>query len=181
MKIGDSQSGSGSSWQRRFRLIAFCLYASCSLISQAVMSIGVALMMVGIIVGAGGPRGLWRQLRALLALPGARIFFWISMAFGLVICLSLLGTWLWPVTYNGKSAEVSLPVDIGKTWYFLAPFVTAAGLLSMSAAERRIVIKTWFITFVLVSLVGFVQFFVGWPRTQVIPTPPEYFHAVLFF
>jgi O-antigen ligase len=46
--------------------------------------------------------------------------------------------------------------------------------------KRITVLRAWLGTFVLLSAVGVVQHFTGWPRPQAIPGVPGRFHATLF-
>ncbi|MGK5082923.1 O-antigen ligase family protein [Bdellovibrionota bacterium FG-1] len=158
---------------------AFALYAASTLISMAVMSIGAAILFAALVWECGGPRGLWQA-----SVQTAR-GFWVRRfcgASGLLVAalaLSLLGAVFWPVGWGGHFVQPEW-WDLAKVWYFAWPILLVLGLRRLDEAERTTVLKTWIITFTVLSAIGIFQYFVGWPRSQPIPKNETHFHATLF-
>jgi O-antigen ligase len=166
--------------QQKTLVAALAIYAASTLVSMAVMSIGAAIAGVAILWAAGGPRGLWREIRASLGEPWIRRYGLVSLALILALGLSSFVGWLRPFGWDGQFTHFNAVEDVAKYWYFAWPLVLLAGLRLSGPEGRRAVLKAWLATFAAVSLIGVIQFYTGWPRPQPIPTSPEHYHATMF-
>jgi O-antigen ligase len=165
----------------RLLVPAFALYAVLSLISMAAMSIGAGLLLLCLLIDAGGPLELCRQLFSRVrAQTSVRRFAWLSGFFVIACLLSLIVAKIWPTSVAGKTSDVHLLKDSAKLWYFAWPFILWTGLLSCSPADRKSILRNWISAFVVLSVLGIAQYFTGWPRPRFIPTDPEHFHVTLF-
>ena len=81
--------------------------------------------------------------------------------------------------WGGRFVEPSF-ADLGKAWYFPWPLALAAGLHALGASGRAVVARSWLLTLGILAAIGIQQHFTGWPRGQVIPSSPQYWHATLF-
>jgi O-antigen ligase len=160
--------------------IGLSLYAACSLVSMAVMSIGIAFALMGLVIGYGGPRRLGDALKNAWNERPFRIYFYLATVLALACFASLVGAKLFPLGYGGHFVEVSFGKDMAKAWYLFWPLPLAVGLLGLGPSHRGWVLRVWLGAFLVLSLIGISQFFTGWPRPQVIPTLEHRFHATLF-
>lgn len=165
----------------RSRLItwAFAIYAIATLTSMAAMSIGTALLLAAMLIGAGGPRPYWKKLRESASLPEAKTYLWISAALALAILASLVSALVQPMGYGGQFVQVAIGSEPWKLWYLIWPVLLLAGLSLLNEGQRYSVIRAWLLAFLAFSVVGVIQYFTGWPRPQQIPGMPR-FHATMF-
>ena len=47
-------------------------------------------------------------------------------------------------------------------------------------ADRLFVTRAWLVSLFVLSVIGILQYFLGWPRPQVIPGNEPYYHATVF-
>lgn len=160
-------------------IVALALYAAASLISMAVMSIGAALAGVAILVAAGGPKGMGRELKSIWSESLFRRYVWASLALVSACALSLLVAKIAPLGWNGHFVEPHLE-DLAKFWYFAWPLILLIGLRKLDESGRKCVLRSWIITLAVLSVVGVIQHFSGWPKPQFIPSSPNRYHATLF-
>ncbi len=160
---------------------AFALYGISTLTSMAGMSIGAGLLAIAIFLYAGGPAGLWKQLRAEDQSVVSRVYLGASAFFALVCVLSLVVAAYHPLEYGGRHSEVHVLRDSAKLWYLFWPFVLAAFLRVLPEEARWKALKAWVLAFAAISVIGVIQYFTGFPRAQAIPGNAPYYHAVLFF
>lgn len=155
--------------------IALCLYAVCSLVSMATMSIGA-----GIVALAWGihSRFSTRALRE-LAQGERRPFAKASSALAFAVCLSLLSAVLYPYVVAGKTARIDWGHSLGKLWYLFFPLLLSSALLSVTPPQRRVIFNFWIGTFFVLSIFGVFQFFLGFGAPP-IPAVEGRFHPVLF-
>ncbi len=161
-------------------LWGFCLYAVLSLGSMATMSIAATVLLVCLLAGHGGFLGLGRSLREELRQPKSRFVFFAGLALFNACALSLLVARFFPLSFNQKTPEIHFGADLAKAWYLFWPLFLTAGLRTVGDSGRAKIIKVWLVTFAIISVVGVVQFFTGWPREQAIPGLAGRFHATLF-
>ncbi|OFZ05074.1 MAG: hypothetical protein A2070_11310 [Bdellovibrionales bacterium GWC1_52_8] len=164
---------------------ALGFYAVCSLVSMAAMSISAFLVLVAVFyharVQAGSHgNGLWHELREACAQNSGKMFFRASLALAATLLLSLLAARVFPSLYEGHALRLQFWRTSSKLWYLFWPLLLWVGLKNLSTSNRRAVLQCWIWAFVLLSLIGIVQYFTGWPRPQVIPGNEPYFHTTLF-
>jgi hypothetical protein len=164
----------------RWLVVAFALYAASTLISMATMSIGAGVLGLALLIGLGGPRGVFRELRDLWQVPWIRAYVWASVALMGACLLSLIVAEFAPLGWGSRYVHALYGEGMAKTWYFAWPVLLAAGLRKLDEPGRRVVLKTWIVTFAVISIVGIIQHFTGWPRPQRIPGVETRFHATLF-
>lgn len=171
------KAGLGNGWLAG----AFCFYAFASLISMAVMSIGAGVLALSILVYIVRNRPVFVQtVGSLWQSPWVRRFFWVSLALALALLTSLVVARLNPLVYDGFAVQVSFGKDMAKAWYLAWPFILLFGLKQLDSSQRQKVIRTWLCVYGILSVIGIIQYFTGWPRSQFIPNHPGHFHAVLF-
>lgn len=98
----------------------------------------------------------------------------------LACILSLISARFFPLEYNGRSVPVNWFKDLSKMVYFILPVIWALGWAELTYPQRRTVIATWLTTFGILSILGVLQVFTGWPRAQPNPNLPGFYHAILF-
>jgi O-antigen ligase len=160
--------------------VAFALYAASTLISQAVMSVGAALLGVALLFALGGPAGLFRELRAGWSNHWVRRYTLLSLALLAACALSLIVAKFAPLGWNGHYVEPHFLSDMAKSWYFAWPLLLVAGLRRLSDSDRTTVLRSWLVTFAVVSAIGIAQHYTAWPRLQEIPDDRKHFHATMF-
>jgi O-antigen ligase len=156
------------------------IYALASLGTMATMSLGVAILMASLVFGNGGPKRFFSELVALLRLRWIRFYFIASCLLSLACLVSLVAVLISPLTFQGKTVSVHLIKDLGKLWYFFLPLFLAVGWRRLSLHCQNQVIRAWILGFGVISSVGVVQFFTGWPRASEIPYISGYYLTVLF-
>lgn len=171
---------------------AFALYAISILTSMAVMSIGAALLMaawVGTSIWGEIPgkkikskfkselksefKDEWNQ-------PHSRLYFCLSLFLAAACVFSLIVGFFFPLGYGGKFVEIHFLKDMGKIWYLLWPLILVIGLRRLDNNDRQWIFNVWIAAFGVLSAFGIIQYFIGWPKYQVIPTNVSRYHATLF-
>lgn len=154
---------------------AITVYAGASLLSMATMSIGAALVGVCLLAWSFGKSKKFFKSEVF-----AR-YRWVSALLGCACVASLLGLEFTPIRVEGFDlVRVEWSRDLSKLWYFAwAPALAFALSVLNEQLERR-VWRVWVGFFALVSVVGCIQFFSGWPRAQGIPDLEGRYHATLF-
>lgn len=163
--------------------MAFSLYLSLTLISMAAMSIGVATLAIGILLYR---RSFTRPLSMMvdeLTYPPIRNFFLISLFMIVTILLSLAVSYFSPIEINQQSIPLVLSDEFKKftkLWYLFLPIIVSATLRALGPKGRETSTRTWLYASVLVSVVGFIEHFTGWPRHRIIASSPKYWHTQAF-
>ena len=160
-------------------VIGFGIYSVSTLLSMAVMNIGVGVMII-CMVAAAGWKGFFSGVLEEFNRRANRHFLWVSLFLVMACAISLLGAILFPVYYNGQSAEIHFLDDMRKAWYFLLPVLIVSILRRLDRNEQGAILRAWFVAFGVLSVLGIIQYFIGWPRPQFIPTSPARFHVTLF-
>ncbi len=155
------------------------LYALLCLGSMATMSIGVGLLLGCIVFEEGGPRRLFIDLQQVMGSPQVRQYGWASLFLVLACGLSLGSAQGFPLSFVEKAPKVHWLKDFAKMGYFVLPVLWTVGWLRLSEEKRRNVFRVWLMTFGVLSVIGVIQFFTGWPRAQPNPLLPGYYHPVL--
>lgn len=166
----------------QFAAAALVVYAVTTLIGMAPMSFGAAFLGLALLAGPGGPQRVWKDLEAQTSEKWVRVYWIIALAVFLTCLLSLFGTVIAPVGYNGERLEVHWLEDAGKLWYLFWPPVLLLAIRRAGEAGRARALRAWIVTAAVLFVVGIVQYYTGWPRPQGIPAlpgPPR-FHATLF-
>lgn len=171
--------------RRKWLTTAFCCYAVSTLISMAVMSIGAGVLFLAILIYYGGPLAWLSKINQLLSERfWLRTYFRVSLGLAAACLLSLVSGRLYPLSYGGHFSEISILKDSLKLWYLFWPLLLLPALAELKNEQSSKVLYSWFGAFALLSCVGIIQYFTGWPRPQQIPgtgmgTPYRY-HATLF-
>jgi O-antigen ligase len=160
--------------------LALGIYAVSTLTSMALMSIGAAVALLGMLIAWRGPKGFVRALRGELGFSGGRLYALAALGLAAACVLSLIVARIDPLAYGGQFSRVHIVRDSFKLWYLFWPLPLAAGLRALRPALRDRVIRSWLIAFGVVSVIGIVQFWTGWPRPRAIPAGGGHYHAVLF-
>ncbi len=155
------------------------LYAVSTLVSMAVMSIGLGLLFLALAASGGLPAWL-RTLRAELTLPVSRAFAILALSLAFACLLSLAAAALWPLSFYGHAPDISFLKDSFKLWYLFWPLGLVALLRVLPIEGRRLALQAWLLAFIALSALGIGQHFTGWPRAQKIPGHEPFFHAILF-
>jgi len=162
-------------------VLGYSTYAVLSLGSMATMSLGIGVLVACLLVGLGGPKALaqaigddWRRNSVY------RGYFWLALALAGACAISLVAAAIWPLGYGGKQVVVHFGRDMAKAWYLFWPLLLYTGLSRVSEGERGRIVRAWLLAFGLLSVIGIVQHFTGWPRPQAVPNFPGRFHATLF-
>ncbi|MBS1962973.1 MAG: O-antigen ligase family protein [Bdellovibrionales bacterium] len=148
--------------------------------SQATMSLGIGVVLLGAFFGFGSPKRVWEAMRDSARMPETRRYLRATNFLTLACFLSLLFAWLAPVVLHGEKPEVRFVSDMWKAWYFYWPLMTVPCLLALSPPVRRRVYRVYLYTFGAMALMGIVQFFTGWPIAQGIPGLPGRYHVTGF-
>lgn len=155
------------------------LYAALTLTSMAGMSIGVGFALAGLLF-ALGPKRLWGELCREATGVHSRYYFLFSLGLTTTCAITLGVAAIFPLSYEGKHAEIHFFSKMLKAWYLFWPLLLVTGLRQLNANQRSWVLRSWFTLFVLMSLLGITQYFSGWPRPQGIPGLNARFHATAF-
>jgi O-antigen ligase len=162
---------------------AFVLYAICSLISMATMSIAAVTVVFAFFITTF-PSGFTQTLRSEIQKGwnhrSFRIYFYLSTLLFIAVSVSLMSGKYFPLRYSGLHSEVHFIKDITKTWYFFWPLILILGMRRLSEDDQQDVLKAWIFTFGTLSILGIFQYFTGWPRPQEIPGETHHYHATLF-
>jgi O-antigen ligase len=166
-----------------FGLLAF--YSVASLTSMAGMSVAATLVLLGMVSGLFLSRPFRNHFamsaRGVLSSRSFQIWFRLSLFLILALVSSLFASILFPYREVPTRDLPTIEKDLGKLLYFVFPFVWAVLLKMMKPVARSRVILIWVGATGILGLLAIVQFFTGFPRPQLIPTSPQFFHATLFF
>jgi O-antigen ligase len=152
--------------------LGLAIYAVCSLLSMATMSIGAAIL--------GGLFALSLKQRPDFSPTDLQKYLKACYAVTAACFLSLLYGKLNPLSFDGRIPTIHLFFDSMKLWYFFWPVLIFFALKRINDEEKILVLKCWLITFTILSALGILQHFIGWPRPQEIPGDPGRYHATLF-
>ncbi len=166
--------------RRSLLTLALGLYLVSSLVSMAVMSVGVALLVIAALIAAGGPLEFFRKLRDEASSRWGRLYLRAALALTTACAVSLLAAMALPLAYGGRGVEVRFFPDMAKAWYLFWPLAFAAIAREVPEASRTAALRSWLLAFCALSVLGVAQHFWGWPRPQRIPGNEERFHATLF-
>lgn len=153
-------------------VIALSFYAVLCLGSMATMSLGAGFLI------ASTP-----CIRKFAWIPTVREkpYLFISLVLMAICALSLVWSAIHPIEIGGHRPNVHWFKDLLKLWYFGIPIIVWAALRSIPSPQAFRVLRIWLVAFGVLSVVGIIQFYTGWPRMQVIPeTNPIRYHATLF-
>ncbi len=154
---------------------SIALYAGASLLSMATMSIGAALVGVCVLFWSLGKSKKFFRSEVVSR------YRWVSMLLAGACVASLLGLEFTPIQVEGFDlVRVEWSRDLAKLWYFVWGPALAFALTALNEQQERRVWKVWLGVFAVISVVGCVQFFSGWPRAQGIPGLDGRYHATLF-
>ena len=155
--------------------LAIALYAAASLLSQATMSIGAALVGLSLLLWSFGTSKRFFRSEVF-----AR-YQWVSVLLAGACIASLLGLEFTPIRVEGFDlVQVKWGKDLAKLWYFIWCPALAFALTSLSESAEKRVWRFWIFVFSVLSLFGCAQFFFGWPKYQAIPALEGRYHATLF-
>lgn len=154
------------------------IYAALSLISMATMSMGAGVLLVALLIHTGGPKPLVVRLAS--SIRDVKTFGLLTLAFVMACVLSLICAKIWPLQIGPHVESVHFFKFAAKLWYFAWVFVLWFALKCCSPKDRQRVLEVWLLTFVVLAVIGVIQFFTGWPRPQPIPDGSGHFHATLF-
>jgi O-antigen ligase len=157
--------------------IALALYSILILGSQATMSIGIGVLVLGAVIGFGGPVEFWRRIRETARAPEMRLYLHATNFLTFACFISLVFAKIAPLELAGQVPDVHFLKDMWKAWYFYWPLALTPCLLALSNDRRRTVLRVFLFAFGAISLMGCVQFFIGWPRIQGIPGFYGRFHV----
>ncbi len=155
------------------------LYSVLILGSQATMSLGIPILLMGAIAGFGGPANFFRAVRRTWNDTGLKRYLWATAAVAVSFLISLFFADVQPLELGGISPDVHWIRDVWKTWYFFWPIVLVPCIRALSERGRRGLMRLFLGAFGLMAAIGCVQFFIGWPRPQAIPGM-NYFHVTVF-
>ncbi len=159
---------------------ALAVYAACTLLSMATMSLGAFLVALALVVW-GSQSSRFRSCSSLLRSPVLGRYAWVSILLAAACVTSLLGLEFTPIRFEGfDKVRVRWGGDLAKLWYFAWAPVLAMALSSLQGWQETRVWRTWVAVFGVVSVVGCLQFFTGWPRPQGIPGLEGHYHATMF-
>ncbi len=157
-------------------------YAIFSLGSMAMMSLSIGFFIAMLIWEYQGPAPLLSDLHKLYKDHDfIRWYFWVSVFFVAMCFISLAGLIIFPVEFNHETVTIHWVKDLGKNWYFILPPLFGVAWLRLSEIQRKTVLRAWFLSFGVLSIVGIFQIFTGWPRAQTNPLLPGFFHTTLLF
>jgi len=169
-------------FQPRLMTWALALYGGLSLVSMATMSIGA-----GCVALAGSlPLFAWtvnwlKRGRPVVALShSAKRMALASILLTAACALSLICEMIWPLKYAGLTPEVHFAVDMLKSIYLFWPFALSAAIGWLPTKGRERILQVWIYSFLLLSVVGFIQYYIGWPRPHMIPHHEPRFHTTGF-
>lgn len=124
------------------------------------------------------------EARQSLREPWMRRYLQVAIALMVSLTLSLVWARISPVGFSGKFTHFSFGSSLAKFWYLLWPLVLVPALTKLSFQGRYQVLRAWVVAFFVLSCIGWIQHFTGWPRPQGIPgfvvDGRNRFHATLF-
>lgn len=144
---------------------------------MAAMSIGASLVFAALIFcQQSSLQNQWRQEWQVYSF---RIYFKLSLFLAVACGISLLLAKFFPLSWGGHYASVHLLRDFSKVWYLFWPLLLIIAIRSISETDREQVYRSWLISFGVLSVMGVLQYFTGWPRPQEIPNTPHRYHTTL--
>jgi len=146
---------------------------------MAMMSVGAFILFLALAFGQP-PAQFMGELKAEWKRPAFRSYFIISSVLAATSALSLLAAKFFPLGYGGKFIEIHFLKDMAKAWYFFWPCILVIGLKRLGPVQQNTVLHTWLLAFGVLSSLGILQYFIGWPRPQPIPGELGHFHTTLF-
>lgn len=160
-------------------------YLVLSLVSMATMSLGLIALLAALGFGLYGGKNRPAPLEKNSRWPRpVRIYAALSALLAVACLLSWVGAALWPLSYDGKTVDLraqALVRDALKLWYFVLPLLVWAVLSRLTRASVASAFRAWLMAFGILSAVGIIQFYTGWPRPQMIPdSSPARYHATAF-
>lgn len=166
----------------RLCFFLFAFYAFSTLSSMALMNTGKGLLLIALVFLLYRPQSIWREFLELLKDKNVKKLFLASLLLTFTCTLSVLVSKFFPVNYGGKQAEIPVIKFLSKLIYLFLPFVFYLGFKKLSSRDHQKLLQVWIITMGIVSIVGVIQYFTGWPKPQAIPLHPSglRFHATLF-
>ena len=103
--------------RREWIAAGLAIYAVSTLVSMAVMSTGVGIVVFAILLGLGFG-GLKTALsRAWSTSRAYRLYAYAALALFAACALSLIVAMVFPLGYGGMSIHVHLLSDLAKCWY----------------------------------------------------------------
>ena len=147
---------------------------------MATMSVGATIVFFALVLTSLSPAELKTELKTELARKTSGTYFRLSLFLALACLVSLVGGALFPLSYGNKHSVVHFASDMAKAWYLFWPLILVIGLRRITESDRFFVIQAWMWAFGLLSFVGIIQYFTGWPRPQPIPGEISRYHATLF-
>jgi O-antigen ligase len=169
--------------KQRWLTLALGFYMLSTLVSMATMSIGTVVLVVALVFSYGGPRAIGAGLREVSRERHASSYLRVSLVLALCFSLSVIFAKAWPMGFGADFIHVALWPNISKLWYLFWPFLILLALAGLQESSRLQILKTWLMGFFLLSLLGLIQFYFGWPRPQQIPNlfnGATRYHATLF-
>ncbi len=163
----------------RALLAGLSLYSILILGSQATMSLGIPILLLGALMGFGGPREFGMRIQEACRIPVMKQYLHATAFLVGAFILSLLGAAIFPLEIGGVSPEVKWVRDVWKAWYFFWPVAVVPCVLALSEASRKTLLRVFLGAFGIVALIGCFQFFTGWPRPQPVPGH-SFFHVTVF-
>lgn len=154
--------------------LAFAIYGVTTLIAMAPMSLGAVGVFAALMVYFGGVRSFKKGFLDELQREDSKTYLHLSLVLIFTCVLSLVGAYFYPLSYGGKFSEVHFLSDLSKVWYLFWPLILVMGLRRLSPDQKKTVLKSWLIAFFILSVIGFIQYWSGWPRPQVIPGNGHY-------
>lgn len=170
--------------KNRILAIALGAYLCSTLVSMAVMSIGAAILGAAVIAKWGTLSNTLNRLTDELRFKNTRTYFGLSVAIVFTILLSLAVSYFRPLEIAGNTTPVILGDEIrkfSKLWYFFLPILLSSTFRALSPVELRSCIRAWIITSFIISVVGFIEHFTGWPFHRIVATSPQFYHTQAFF
>jgi O-antigen ligase len=146
---------------------------------MATMSLSAALLAVTFFLTSLSVKQIAKEWQQSWKTPPFRIYFIVSFFLMLACAISLLNAKISPLTFGGLSSQIHFFKDLSKTWYLFWPLLLVLGLKRLSSSDHKFILHTWLGAFAIMSIIGIVQHYTGWPRPQQIPYENRY-HATLF-
>ena len=164
------------------RFVLWCgllFYAGSTLISMATMNLGFFVLCLTLLWEGGRDRTFWAQAFAGGVRPVLRRY-WIASGFLSVTLLMSLIWAKWSPYRPDWNHTFSIGANIAKLWHLLIPIGVLVALKKLSISQLKSFQNVYFYLFMLLSLIGALQFFWGWPRPQPIPEFMGRYHATGF-
>ena len=165
------------------------LYAICSMTAMA----GMNLSFLALVLAWLTSFALSKKLET-ASLPRTSEFaiewksyqFW-AWALFIACIISLVVAKVWPHLYAGHAPDVTVHGFL-KIWYLVIPAILLSFYERICLGPeglrfewlKKVLIAWWWMTLAL-GVMAAIQFNIGWPLLQVIPTNPTHYHAILMF